>query len=60
MADKVETQEVLFGAIKSVVAEVEGNGAWLTGDKARMLEILARAYRYAAGGAQPGGAAPEK
>lgn len=54
---KDKAQQEIFEGVSKLVKE----SARFTGEaQGRILVSAALAYRYAAGGAQPGGAAPEK
>lgn len=56
MASKTETQDRLFEAIKTVTKAIEGMSEYAGPQtQAQALRDLALAYRYAAGGQQPGG-----
>lgn len=59
MAGQTEAQRALFTGIQKLVEEVP-NLPYDTAGQAIVIERLARAYRYAAGGAQPGSASSEK
>lgn len=59
MAGNTETQQALFAAVKDEVAEVQRSGAGVAA-RAGALRDLALAYRYLAGGQQPGGVTLEK
>jgi hypothetical protein len=59
MAGKTEAQEALFAAITKATAQVARDYPNSSGNQATALESLALAYRYAAGGAQPGSAQVE-
>ncbi|MEE3128463.1 MAG: hypothetical protein VX494_14745 [Actinomycetota bacterium] len=58
MAQYDETQQALFEQIKRI-AEDGGIERYNTQGQAKILESLTRAFRHAAGGAQPGGTASD-
>ena len=54
---KEDAYEAIFVEIKAVIGEMDGYGPH---DRAKVLQSLAIAYRYASGGAQPGSVTVEK
>lgn len=56
MASNSETEAKLFAAIRNHLQTVEENTSANVLQKAGAIQTLALAYRYTAGGAQPGGA----
>ncbi|MGN7947492.1 hypothetical protein ACTJKH_01970 [Microbacterium sp. 22215] len=57
MADRESTRAALFAAIEAELASVSKLTA--LGSRVKVVQDLALAYRYAAGGPQPGSGASE-
>ncbi|CAN7518205.1 hypothetical protein LJR042_003539 [Microbacterium maritypicum] len=57
MADRESTKAALFAAIEAELADVSKLSA--LGSRVKVVHDLALAYRYAAGGPQPGSGAGE-